>query len=111
MTITRSKTRTYREAPGLILLADAAQHVEETLEARLATAKTIRRRMSEFTLELAMPYDCSSKDTVEEYIQALEKVMEAVDITPPPPAPKVGYTQHYDSNRNEWVFCKAIISN
>ena len=108
MTLTRSQTRTQREAPGLLMLANATQHIEETLDDRIAAAKAIRRRMTDFTLDLAMPYECSSKDIIEDYIQALERVLESFDVTPPPPAPKVGYIQHYDRSRNKWVFCKVF---
>ena len=101
MTLTRSQTKTQREAPGLHLLAEAANFIE-----LLTEVKTLKRGINEFTYDMAMPYDNASRDNVENYIVALEKVVDKVDI-PSPPAPKVGHTQYYDHNENKWVFCKV----
>ena len=70
MTITRSKTKIEREAPGLKLLLDAIDMVEKDPHVLKFNYDTIDWEM------------------------------------PVPPAPKIGYIQHYDHSRNKWVFSK-----
>ena len=110
MTLTRSKTKTQREAPGLHLLAEAIPIIEGNIDELLAEVKELKKNISHYTMDMAMPHENASKDNVEDYIHALEKVVEEVDI-PPPPAPKQGYTQYYDHNQKKWVFCRVYAVN
>ena len=110
MSITRSQTKTQREAPGLHMLADAIPIIEGHIDELITEVKEIKKKMSEFTYDMAMPHDNASKDNVEDYIHALEKVVEEVDI-PTPPAPKQGHTQYYDHNQKKWVFCRVYAVN
>ena len=101
MTLTRSQTKSQREAPGLHLLAEAADLIQ-----RLVEVKELKKRMTGYTYDMAMPYNNACKDNVENYIDALEKVVDDVDI-PPPPAPKKDHTQYYDRNQKKWIFCRV----
>ena len=97
MSLTRSQTKTQREAPGLYMLVDAIMHIEQ-----MEKVNELKQKMNSFIYDMAMPHDNAAKDNVEQYIDALEKV-----VLPRPPTPRVGYTQYYDHNRKMWVFCKV----
>ena len=103
MTLTRSQTKTQREAPGLHMLADAIPIIEGHLDDCIAEVKELKKKINTFTYDIAMPHNNASRDNVEQYIHALEKVVDEVNI-PPPPAPKRGHTQYYDHNQKKWVY-------
>ena len=76
MSITRSKTKTIREAPGLHMLADASERIE-----KLERATKMKSHMTSMTYDYAMPYDNAGADRIVEYIELLEDIVFGVSCS------------------------------